>query len=252
MKNLILIVFILPFVSAFGQYQQILEKMKLVADSLIIDAYGKEFMDKHIVFNFDCYAYNNHKTKYNWSEDSVWTEDYLGTWGGTMESKPNLFLFRYEVRLNSTDKNFIELGICLDDKENYVASSDDFWNNYGFELVKPENKKFILDKPKAISVAKQNGLVESDTDSSKIDEFLFWENFKKQQYYNGQFRYYITELIGQEYYQKSEERQGIKSKYMVYVFNPWTGEFVEKKKMKSIHEWGGFSGFSTGLLPDDE
>jgi len=250
MRLFFIIVFILSFASTFGQYQHTLEKMKLVADSLIIDVYGKEFMDKHVVFNFDCYAYNNYKTKYNWSEDSVWTKDYLGTWGGTMESEPNWFLFRYEVRLNPTDEEFIELGVCLDDKGNYVASGDDIFNNYGFELIKQENKKFILDKTTAIAVAKQNGLVE--TDSSKIDEFLFWENFKKQQYYNGQFRYYITELVGQEHYQKSERRQGIKFKYMVYVFNPWTGEFVEKKKMKSIREWGMVSGYSTGLLPDDE
>jgi hypothetical protein len=249
-NNLILIVCMLSFVSTFGQYHQVLEKMKLIADSLIIDAYGNEFMNKHIVFNFDCYAYNNHKTKYDWCEDSVWTEDYLGSWTEPIESEPNSFLFRYEVRLNATDENFVELGICLDDKGNYVASGDDFWNNYGFEFIKQENKEFVLDKTKAIAVAKQSGLAELD--SNKIAEFLFWENFEKQQYYNGQFRYYITELIEQEYYQKCEGRQGVKFKYMVYVFNPWTGEFIEKKKMKSIREWGGFSGLSTGLLPDDE
>jgi len=229
-------------------YHQTLEKMKIIANSLIIDAYGKEFMDKHIVFEFDCYAYNKKRIKIG--KDSIWTKDYLGSWTEPMKSKPNTFLLRYEVRLNPTDKNSIELGVCFDDKGNYVASSDDTWNNYGFELVKPGHKEFVLDKTKAIAIAKQNGLVESD--SSKIDEFLFWENFKKQQYYNGQFRYYITELIGQENYQISKERQGIKYKYMGYIFNPWTGEFVEKKKMKSIREWENGNGLSTELQLNNE
>jgi hypothetical protein len=110
-----------------------------------------------------------------------------------MKSKPNSFLLRYEVRLNPTDEKSIELGICLDKNGNYVPSSDDTWNNYGFELINAENKRFVLNKSKAIEIAKSNGLTE--TDSKKIDEFLFWENFKMQQFYNGQFRYYITELV---------------------------------------------------------
>jgi len=230
-------------------YHQTLEKMKAVADSLIIAAYGKEFMDKHVVFEFDCDAYNQYKTKFGGFKDSMWTKDYLGSWTEPMKSKPNYFLLNYEVRLNPTDKDFIELGVCFDDKGNYVAS-DDVWNNYGFELIKQENKNFVLDKTKAIAIAKKNGLVLSD--SSKIDEFLFWENFKNQQYYNGQFRYYISDLVGQETYQISKERQGIKYKYMVYIFNPWTGEFVEKKKMKYIKEWENENGFSTGLRLDNE
>lgn len=231
-------------------YHDLLEEMKSKADSLIISTYSQEFFDKHVRFGFDCYAYNHYKTKFGCCKDSMWTDDYLGSWTEPMKSKPNSFLLRYEVRLTPTDIDFIELGICFDDKGNYIASSDDTWNNYGFELVKSENKEFVLSKTKAIAIAKQNGFVESD--SSKIDEFLFWENFKKQQYYNGQFRYYITELVGQENYQVSRERQGIKYKYVVYIFNPWTGEFVEKKKMKSNREWENGHGLSTGLQPDNE
>ncbi len=224
--------------------------MKLVADSLIIVAYGKKFMNEHVIFNFNCYAYNKHKTKYDAIEDSMWTEDYLGSWTEPMKSKPNSFLFRYEVRLNPKDEKSIELGICLDEKGNYIPSSDDTWNNYGFELVKPENKEFVLNKYMAMTLAQKNGLKEMD--ANKIDEFLFWENFKKQEFYNGRFRYYIAELIDQISYKKGEERQGIIYKYQVFVFNPWTGEFIEKKKMKAIREWGKVSGHSTGLIPDSD
>jgi hypothetical protein len=231
-------------------YHKTLEKMKQTADKMIIDAYGKQFMDKHIVFNFDCYAYNKYKTKFGCCEDSMWTEDYLGSWTEPMTSKPNSFLFRYEVRLNPTDEKSIELGICLDEKGNYVPSEDDMTNNYGFEEIKNQRKNFIIDKTKAIETARKVGLKETIT--SKIDEFLFWENFRKQKYYNGQFRYYIAELVEQKEYKKSEQRQGIVYRYMVYVFNPWTGEFIEKKKMKAIREWEELSGSSTGLLPDND
>lgn len=231
-------------------YHNILERMKQIADKRIIAAYGEEFMDKHITFDFDCYAYNKYKTKFGCCEDSMWTEDYLGSWTEPMASKPNSFLFRYEVRLNPSDEEFIELGICLDSNGKYVPSEDDLTNNYGFELVKTQKRNFTIDKAKAIELARKVGLKE--TDSKKIDEFLFWENFRKQKYFNGQFRYYITELIEQKQYNQSKNRQAFINRYIVYVFNPWTGEFVEKKRMQSRREWEDGHGLSTGLIPDKE
>jgi hypothetical protein len=227
-----------------------LEKMKQIADKMIVEVYGKQFKDKHIVFNFDCYAYNKYKTKSVISDDSLWTEDYIGSWTEPMTSKPNSFLLRYEVRLNPSDEHFIELGICLDSNGKYVPSEDDMTNNYGFELVKTQNKDFTIDKEKAIELARKVGLKE--TDSKKIEEFLFWENFKKQKYFNGQFRYYITELVEQEEYNQSKNRRAFVNRYIVYVFNPWTGEFVEKKRMQSRREWEDGHGLSTGLIPDKE
>ncbi|MGI8892910.1 MAG: hypothetical protein ACR2GN_05560 [Bacteroidia bacterium] len=231
-------------------YHDILQRMKAKSDSLVIATYSKQFFDKHVRFEYDCYAYNHYKTKFGCCEDSMWTHDYLGSWTEPIKAKPNSFKFRYQVRLHATDEMGIELGMDLDSLSNYVPTSDDFWNNYGFELVKTQNREFALSKTKAVEIAKNNGLSESD--SNKIDEFLFWENFKKQQYYNGQFRYYITELVGQVEYQVSKERQGMSYKYMVYVFNPWTGEFIEKKKMKANREWKNGHGLSTGLIPDND
>jgi len=104
-------------------------------------------------------------------------------------------------------------------------------NNNGFEQVKGQKKNFSVDKTKAIEIAGKAGLVE--TIPGKIDEFFFWENFRKQKYYNGQFRYNITDLVEQKEYRQGWDRQGVVYKYMVYVFNPWTGEFIEKKKNES-------------------
>jgi hypothetical protein len=205
-------------------YHDILEKMKLKADSLIITNYSKEFYDKHIRFEYNCVAYNHYKAKFDCCEDSIWTDDFLGSWIEPIKTKPNSFKFRYEIRLNESDQNGIELGICLDSAGNYFPSDDDKWNNYGFEKVTSENKTFEIDIKKSTIIAKQHGLIV--TDSSDIKEFLIWENFKKQTLYNGQFRYYITDLTSKTEYKKGKDRQGIVYRYNVYSFNPWTGDFI--------------------------
>ena len=66
-------------------------------------------------------------------------------------------------------------------------------------------------------------------------------------------------LIGRKYSELTEEVKDIKEKgrssvvykFNVYSFNPWTGEFVEMKKMKNIHSWEEHSGNWTGLIPDN-
>lgn len=231
-------------------YHDILQRMKKTADSLIIVTYSQEFFDKHVRFEYDFSAYNHYKTKFGCCEDSMWTHDYLGSWTEPLEAKPNSFKIRYKVRLLKNDEKGIELGVDIDSVGNYVPSGDDFWNNYGFEKVDGEKKSFDIDIRKATEIAKRHGL--TITDTSEIGEFLIWENFKNQTFFNGQYRYYITDLTSKTEYKKSQDRQGMIYRYAVYSFNPWTGEFIEKKKMKSIHEWGKASGHKTGLLPDND
>jgi len=231
-------------------YHDMLKKMKTICDSLIISAYGQPFFNNHVKFEYDCYVYKHYKTKFGCCEDSMWTKDYLGSWTEPIKSKPNSFKFRYQIRLHKTDEKGIKLGIDLDSLGNYVPSTDDTWNNYGFEEVSGDKKQFKIDINKAINIAKAHGLVV--TDSSKISEFLTWDNFKKQTFYNGQFRYYITDLTSKTEYTDGKDRKGIIYRFNVYTFNPWTGEFVEMKKMKNRHEWGINSGHWTGLRQDND
>jgi hypothetical protein len=225
-------------------YHDILQKMKAKADSLFIDTYSMQFFDNHVRFEYECYAFN-----YDCCVDSMWTYDYLGSWTDSLKAKPNYFKFHYQVRLNKDDEVGVELGIDLDSLGYYVPSDDDIWSNYGFEEVIGEKKSFKIDIEKAKEIAIQHGLTVTDT--SLISELLIWENFEKQTFYNGQFRYYLTDLISKTEYKKSKNTQGIIYRYNVYSFNPWTGEFLESKKMKSIHEWGR-GGYRTGLLLDND
>ena len=101
-------------------------------------------------------------------------------------------------------------------------------NNYGFEQVKGQKKNFSIDKTKAIEIAGKAGLVE--TIPGKIDEFFFWENFRKQKYYNGQFRYYITDLVEQKEYRQSRDRQGVVYKYMVTYSIRGQENLLKRKK----------------------
>lgn len=212
-------------------YHEILERMKKTADSLIISNYGQEFYDNQVRFNFNCYAYDK--------------EGYVGSWTEPMKRKPTEFLFRYQVRLKNSDWQSEMIGIKLDHNGNYIPSHDRF-NNNGFEKLNSENKTFEIDKTKAISIAKEHGLK-----GENISEFLKWERFNKATFYDGQFKYYIAELTDQIDEIKKEGRSRITYKFNVYSFNPWTGEFLEKKKMKQIKEWGKVSGFTSDLLPDE-
>ena len=79
-----------------------------------------------------------------------------------------------------------------------------------------------------------------------------WESTEPENIYSGRFRYYIliwTKSI-KELHPEGRSRET--SKYDAYIFNPWTGEFLEKRKMKNIREWEKYSGGSYGLMPDDE
>ncbi|SHJ23532.1 hypothetical protein SAMN04488096_1156 [Mesonia phycicola] len=212
-------------------HHEILERMKKKADSLIISNYSQEFFDSQVRFNFNCYAYDN--------------DGYVGSWTEPMKRKPTEFLFRYQVRLKNSDWQSEMIGISLDENGNYIPSHDRF-NNNGFEKLNSENRTFEIDKTKAISIAKEHGLK-----GKNISEFLKWERFNKATFYDGQFKYYIAELIDQIDEIKKEGRSRITYKFNVYSFNPWTGKFLGKKKMKQIKEWGKNSGFTSDLLPDE-
>lgn len=214
-------------------YLDLLERMKSKADSLIISTYSKEFFEKHVRFDFNCYTYDK--------------DGYVGSWTEPIKRKPTKFLFRYQVKLNTSKWYNEMIGIELDENGEYIPNKG-FWNNYGFERVDANNRTFQIDKDRAIEIAKTKGLQVSDLD--KVSEFLKWEKFKEPEFFNGQFKYYITELINEIKDIKEEGRSRIVYKYNVYSFDPWTGEFIEKKKMKRVREWEKNSGFSSDLLPD--
>ena len=215
-------------------YHDLLEQMKNRADSLIISTYSKEFFENHVRFDYSCYAYDE--------------EGCVGTWIEPLERKPTEFLFRYDVKLNTSEWYDDMIGLDLDSNGEYIPN-EGYWNNYGFEKTDTNYKTFLIVKDKAIEIAKEKGL--NISDSSKISEFLKWEKYLTLNFYNGEFKYYIIELTKVIEDIREEGRSKIEYKYDIYSFNPWTGEFIEKKKMKRIKEWEKYSGFTSDLMPDE-
>ena len=215
-------------------YHHLIEEMKATADSLIISTYSNEFFENYVRFDYDCFAYDK--------------DGYVGGWIEPIQRKPTRFLFWYSVKLPFSDWYDRMIGIELDENGRYIPN-EGFWDNYGFEKMKDEKKTFQIDRNNAMNIAKEKGL--KVTDSSQINDFLKWEGFKKKEFYNGQFRYYITELSN-TIKNQTDERTVIVYKYNIYSFNPWTGAFIEKKKMKKMESIGNYSGFTSGLVPDNE
>jgi hypothetical protein len=110
-----------------------------------------------------------------------------------------------------------------------------YGDNKGFEKINTKNG-FVFSKQIYIDEAKKLGLVENDT--TKAFSFLSWQfnERRKKELFNGHFTYNVaihTSSI------KNETKDGISKidyKFDVYVFNPWTGQFIEKQKMKSFRE----------------
>lgn len=217
------------------KFYDLQNKIKAVADSLVSKMYGLSFLLNSVIWNIDgSYIYND-------TESGNWTDRF--------EEVPTKFLFSYDVKfdLNNRYKNLIVFE--LDANGEFIPNQNN--DIYGFENV-PDNLKgsFKLTYDEVIKQVKQLGLTENET--TKAFGILDWENFKKEELINGQFRFNLIIQTNKFENIVPNGRSSRTTKYDVYCFNPWSGEFIEKKKMKSIYSWGQFSGSITGLILDNE
>jgi hypothetical protein len=222
------------FDKAAFPFLELQNKYKLKGDSIVKKVYSKEFFEKHVSWSMGgSYIYN--------AEES-------GNWTDEFKQKPTKFLLRYNILMdNQTYDDLIEFEI---DEDGQIIPNE-YEDVYGFEQLPKNSPKFFnLTHTKAIELAKKRGLTETDT--IKAEAFLYWENFKSNNIYNGRFRFYVSIKTSSIKNIQPEARSSIMDKFNIYVFNPWTGEFVEKKKMKSVRSWEKVSGSSTGLIPDNE
>jgi hypothetical protein len=207
-------------------------KMKNKADSLIAITYSQEFFDKHIEFNSMGSFIKNGKENLRWNEK--------------IRNKPTNFTLNYDIRLDPKHTYKDMIRIELDSTGRFIPD-DAYWYPQGFEKL-PNNikKTFKLNFDSVYKIAKYNGLIESDT--SEATTVIKWESSNKPEFYNLNYKFYFI----QKY--KSEKIDGeryllyiLNDYYNVWIFNPWTGEFVEKKKMISTYEAEQGHGRSSGL-----
>jgi hypothetical protein len=222
-------------------YYDLQNRIKTKADSLISKMYGNNFLHNHSLWIIDgSYILKENRQRVRWTEFLI--------------EEPIRFSFCYKVRLDNQNSYNSYIYFELDNNGNFIPNilgGGMFFSGSGFENV-PDSIKgsFNLNYNEALIKAKKLGLVE--TDSTKAFGQLFWEDFRKSNIYNGQFRFYIG------IYTKTMEninpygRSTKTTKYDIYSFSPWTGNFIEIKKMKYFQWWSkDRSGFSL-LEPDED
>ncbi|WP_377101727.1 hypothetical protein [Mucilaginibacter calamicampi] len=203
--------------------------IKSKADALIKHVYGDEFFKKHIIWDIGgSFIYNG---------------TLSGNWTDSLELKPKEFLMRYAIKFDG--KTYFEMIELHIDKDGKFVKGEDV---KGLEKLSTKtSKSFALTLQKAITTAKLMGLKE--TSKNKANAFLTWENESSNTIYSGHFRIYVTIKTGSISSIRPRGRSTVVDKYDVYVFNPWSGTFINKTKKESITGWEEDSGSSTGLLP---
>ncbi|OGX91705.1 hypothetical protein [Hymenobacter coccineus] len=208
------------------------DHMRAKADSTIAAIYGRQFLLTSTVWNVQGSAIYNAKESGNWTDSFV--------------AKPTKFLFRYDVKL-SPRRVYPELiEFELDANGNFIPN--EFERIFGFEK-RPQvpTPKFTLAYRSTIEMTRKK----SGARNQPLSGFLKWESFKKPALYNGHFRFYVPIKTGTLTDLHPKGRSSVTDRFDVYVFNPWTGAFIEKKKMKAVRSWEERSGNSSGLVPDN-
>ncbi len=218
-------------------YYQTLVNMKEKVDSLIIVTYGQQFYDQFVVWYPESSSF--HDAKYKGA-----------TWHNYQEWEPKRFQLGYSIRLSQNEIYDEQIVVQLDSLGNIDFPYESYDDIKGFEKTQVKNG-FVLNKQSAIKKAKKLGLVEND--SKKAFTFLKWEynKEKKKEIYNGYFTYNVANVTDIIVHKPIGARNRIEYKYDVFSFNPWTGEFTKKQRMKSYREWGKHSGHSTRLIADN-
>jgi hypothetical protein len=208
---------------------------KLKADSILKKFYSEEFIAKHIIWCIDNSSISNLEESRGWTEEEP-------------DQKPTEFSFGYIIMLDN--KPYYDLlGFDIDENAQLIHIQYDLTS--GFEqFSKGSPKSFTITHKGALEMAKQKGLVETET--TKAEAYLLWERSESNNIYNGKFRFYVTLKTATIRQSKPMDRYSITDKYDVYIFNPWTSEFIEKRKMKTVENWSTQCGYKSDLVPDDE
>ncbi len=219
---------------------KILDLMKLKADSLIIDKFGKDFFDKNVKYQF----YGNlSKVTYE-KKDSLVIEksEWLGSWREPIKEIPNKFELDYYIKLDKDDiyDEGCTLEIKLDSLGNLIDEKNEFYIGFN-ELKNNENEIFSLTYDKALKICSQNGL---DTSKDFQSEMKYISS--RTEPLVGEFLFEIKQEISKETKGNYSEYCTIETKYCIWRINPWTSELIDKKKYLQIDYFNKGYGGSYG------
>ena len=213
-----------------------LVKMKQNADSLLVATYGAKFFKEHILWTPGTSAWYDSK-----SNGANWCAYEIGS--------PKRFLLTYAIKMTEDEAYDDQIEIQLDSTGHLFFPFGQYNTIKGFQHIGTSDI-FMLNKKSAIEKATALGLMETET--KKAFTFLGWKYTEPPvaEMFNGEFVYNVAFNTRKVTQTISNSLTRVVYKYDVYLFNPWTGEFMEKIKMKSFKEKGTKPGMPPDLLPD--
>ena len=209
-------------------------RLKAQADSLIAATYGRPFLQAHVVWNVQGSAI------YNARESGDWTHVFA--------APPTRFLFRYDVKLDAQHVYPEILEFKLDAQGRFLPNFPEpalWFAQYCLQST----SAFRLRYTTALQVVQRL----SRARKLPLRGFLQWEGLppmQKASFYNGHLRFYVPVLTSSWKDLHPQGRSEIIDHFDVYVFDPWTGVLVARRKMRNVHGWEARSGSSSGLLPE--
>jgi hypothetical protein len=205
-------------------------RMKARADSLLAATYGQQFMQQYTVWNIlDSYIYN---------------EQESGNWTDQLIAPPTRFLFRYDLKLDAQHVYPKLIEFELDARGQFVP--DSIADAFGLERRLPwAAKRFNLRYEAALQLVTRL----SGARRQSLTGFLDWDGLRQANCY-GHFRFYVPVPTASNKNLHLGGRSEITTHFNVYIFDPWTGALLTKKKMKTSYGWEANSGSSAGLQPE--
>ena len=214
-------------------YYLVLNQMKVKADSIIETIYSDVFIKEQLKWNiFDSYYFD--KTSSQPSFSISWLNQ-----DSRKYNSPTEFLVSYDL-INSSPRHDNKIQILFDVNGNILKKHE--WNNdwtvfnKGLQkLDSKTNRNFVLSENQAIEEAIKCGL--KITNDENMSCYLKWESdeVKDTCIYNGSWKIFILNHL------KTIQEGSItcQEHYDVWIFDPWTGLLIERKKMYRKVEYGG-------------
>lgn len=223
------------------KFQSLKNSMKVKADKILIDKFGKEFFDSNIIFRFNGHTYIGKWEAYE--TGTFWMQDkYLGSWIEPIEEQPNSYVFDYTIKLGRNETYNDMLRVELDSIGNLINKLSRF--EVQFKEIRTSKKSaFSITNAKAIKLCNEN----------KIEEVLILNyesnlrfGWRKLGEYPGQYYYEVVSFIDEELEGECPKKCLIKKYYYVWRFDPWTSDLIHKEKMVQYTRWSNGHGVTSG------
>jgi hypothetical protein len=226
-------------------FQTLLDSMKLKADSILEEVYGKAFFKNNIRFKFSGYTYLGEWETY--LDGKFWMQKkHLGRWDEPISEKPNTFVLDYGFCLDEQHFYRDKIRVSLDSLGRLVLEDCEI----DFEhKKKSRHERFEITFNSAFELCRNNGLVQID--SLKVKSTLCCPYINKNIGY-GDFYFEILQHYDHKVLGDCSKPCILVDYYHVWRIDPWTSKIILNKKMKTEGHLNGGCIVRSKLMDLDE